>query len=270
MKKQFKLGVIGCGVTARAILKGVVLSDFLREKKIIVGDINEKNLSEVNYLGVRTTDDFRFIAENSEFLLLAVGPKNAEQAVKRLNGYIPEKVISVVSGYTKNAVKNLFGLGAVKVARCVPNLPCVIGSGAVGLDMSDFNNSPDDLEFISNVFNCVGTVLSLDESKLGAVAGISGYGPAYVFMFLDSLIDAGVKHGLTKSEAKILAVQTVLGAAEMAQDDENSIADLLVHSCGKGSAAIGAVKVLEDKNFRGILNEAVDACVARFGELSSK
>ncbi|MDE7181576.1 MAG: pyrroline-5-carboxylate reductase [Clostridia bacterium] len=270
MKKRFKLGVIGCGFMARAILRGVVLSDFLNEKKIIVSDVSEEALESVAELGVRTTADNAYVAENCDFLLFAVKPQNFDEAVKSLEGYKPEKVISVIVGLKKNAIKNAIGVGAVKVARCMPNLPCSIGSGVVGVDMSDFNKSLDDLEFISNVFGCLGTVLSVDETKMDAVTGISGSGPAYAFMFIDSLIDAGVKQGLTKNEAKILATETVLGAAEMVQRDEQSISELVMQVCSKGGTTIEAVKVLEEKNFRGIVDEAVEACVKRSKELSQR
>lgn len=270
MKKQFKLGVIGCGFMAQSILKGVVLSDFLREKKIIVSDVDETAFDKLGSLGVRAVIDNKFVAENSEYLLLAVRPQNFDEVIKSLNGAKPEKVISVISGIKKNTIKNAFGLNATKVARAVPNLPCSIGSGVIGLDMLDYNKSADDIEFISNVFNCIGTVLSVDESKLDAVTGLSGSGPAYVFMFLDGLIDAGVKQGLTKDEAKILAVQTLIGSAEMVERDEQSIPELIKKVCSKGGTTIEAVKVFEDKNFRGILSDAVSACVKRSKELSEK
>lgn len=270
MKKQYKLGVIGCGFMATSILRGVVLSDFLREKKIIVSDISEENLDKIHYLGVHTTTDNRFVAENSEFTLFAVKPQSFDEVIGSLNGYRPEKVISIMAGVKKNIIKNAFGLGAVQVARCMPNLPCSIGSGAIGVDMTDFNKSLDDTDFISNVFGSLGTVVSVDESKMDAVTGISGSGPAYVFMFIDSLIDAGVKHGLTKNEAKILAVQTVLGAAEMVQREEQSLSDLILRVCSKGGTTIEAVKVFEEKNFSGIISEAVKACVDRAKELSAR
>ncbi|MDE7306384.1 MAG: pyrroline-5-carboxylate reductase, partial [Clostridia bacterium] len=148
--------------------------------------------------------------------------------------------------------------------------PCSIGSGAIGIDMLDFNNSTDDTDFISNIFNCLGTILSIDESKMDAVTGISGSGPAYVFMFIDSLIDAGVNQGLSKNQAKILAVQTVLGAAEMVERDEESVSELIMRVCSKGGTTIEAVKVLEDNKFRSIISNAVDACVKRAKELSDK
>lgn len=270
MKKKFKLGVIGCGFMANAILRGVVLSDFLAGKKIIVSDISEENLEKIDELGVYTCDDNRFVAENSEFLLFAVKPQNFADVVKSLGGFKPDKVISIMAGVKKNTIKNSLGMGMVKVARCMPNLPCSIGSGAVGVDMSDFNSDSDDIEFISKVFDALGIVLSVDESKMDAVTGISGSGPAYVFMFIDSLIDAGVKQGLTRDEAKVLAVQTVLGGAEMVQREEQSIKDLIMRVCSKGGTTIEAVKVLEEENFRQTVMDAVDACVKRAKELSEK
>ncbi len=270
MKKLFKLGIIGCGKMAQSILRGVVLSDFLHEKKIIVSDKYEENLDKISYLGVRVTTDNKYVVDNCEYLLIAVKPQNFEEVVKSLGNSSPEKIISIMAGVKKNTIKNAFGINAVKVARCMPNLPCSIGSGAIGIDMSDFNKSIDDTDFVSNVFNCLGTVLSIDESKMDAVTGISGSGPAYVFMFIDSLIDAGVKQGLSKDEAKILAVQTVLGAAEMVGREEQTISELLMQVCSKGGTTIEAVKVFEKNNFRGIVSEAVDACVKRAKELSSK
>ena len=136
--------------------------------------------------------------------------------------------------------------------------------------MSDFNSNTDDTEFISNIFNCLGTVLSVDESKMDAVTGISGSGPAYVFMFIDGLIDAGVKNGLTRDEAKILAVQTLIGASEMVESVEQSVSELIKGVCSKGGTTIEAVKVLEENNFRGIISGAVDACIKRSKELSMK
>lgn len=262
MKKQFKLGVIGCGVIATSIIKGVVLSDFLREKKIIVSDISEDRLDAVEYLGVRTTTDNKFVAENSEFLLFAVKAQNFDDVVKSLGGYLPEKVISVMAGIKKSAIKNALGVGVIKVARCVPNLPCTIGSGAIAIDMCDFNKSTDDTDFISNVFDKLGTVVSLPENKFDVVTGLSGIGPAYAFMFMDSLIQAGVKHGLTKSEAKVLAVQTVFGSAEMVSREEQSLEGLLMQVCKNDSTAIQAVKSLQDGGLDKIVEAAVNSCIA--------
>lgn len=271
MKKQFRLGVIGCGFMAHSILRGVILSDFLRSKKVIVSDVDMAKLEEVNdELGVFFTQDNRYVAENSEFVLFAVKPQTFPQIAQELQGIRPEKIISIMAGVKKATIKNALGVGIMKVARCMPNLPCSIGSGMMGLDMSDFNASREDTEFIDMLFDSMGTVLSVSEDKMDAVTGISGSGSAYVFLFIDSLIEAGVKQGLTRDEATTLAIQTVLGGAEMAGNSEKPLSALISNVCSKGGTTIKAIEVLEKYNFRQIVAEAVDACVKRSKELSDQ
>ena len=259
MKKQFKLGIIGCGFMATTIMRGVVLSDFIREKKIIVSDKSEEKLDSVDYLGVKTTLDNKFVAENSEYLVLAVRPKSFEEVAKSIEGVRPEKVISVISGISKSTIKNALGVGLIKVARCVPNMACSIGSGVIGIDMVDYNKNSADTEFITNVFNLLGTVVSLNEDKLDAVSALSG-NSVYPLVLIDSLVEAGEKIGLTKNEAKIFAVQSILGTAEMVQREEQSIDELIMQTCNNGGTAIESVKVLEDSAFRKIVSDAVEAC----------
>lgn len=271
MKKQFKLGVIGCGFMAHSILRGVILSDILRSKKVIVSDVDMDKLQAVNdELGVYFTQDNRYIAENCEYLLFAVKPQTFPQVAKELEGFCPGKIISIMAGVKKDTIKNSLGIGIMKVARCMPNLPCSIGSGMMGLDMSDFNNDIDDLEFIDMLFSSMGQVLSVSEDKMDAVTGISGSGSAYVFMFIESLVQAGVNQGLTEDEATTLAIQTVLGGAEMAGHSEKPLSVLISNVCSKGGTTIEAVNVLEKANFRGIIADAVDACVKRSKELSNQ
>lgn len=271
MKKQFRLGVIGCGFMGSAILKGVVDADFIRAKKIIVSDTDESKLEEIGEnLGVCISDDNKFVAENSEYLLLAVKPQTFPEVAKSLRGVCPQKVISIMAGVKRAAIKNSFGVGLIKVARCMPNLPCALGFGMMGVDMSDYNKNTDDIEFVYNLFSCMGQVLSVSEEKLDAVTGISGSGPAYTFIFLDSLIDAGVKQGLTRDEAKLLAMQTVWGSCSMLMEDDRPLFELITSVCSKGGTTIEAVKVFEENNFRGIISDAVAACVKRSKELSEQ
>ena len=269
MKKQYKLGVIGCGFMASAILRGAVLSDFIKAKRIIVSDTSIEKLENMGQeLGVTVSDSNRYVAENSEYILFAIKPQTFPEVAQDLKGICPEKVISIMAGVKKARIKNSLGVGIIKVARCMPNLPCSVGSGMMAVDMSDFNSDTDDTEFISKLFNCMGEVLSTGESKLDAVTGISGSGPAYVFMFIDSLIDAGIEQGLTKDEAKLLAVQTVIGGADMVVHSQKPLSELIMSVCSKGGTTIEAVKVLEENNFRGIISDAVSACVKRSEELS--
>ena len=266
MKKQFKLGVIGCNLIAQTIIKGAVLSDFLSERKIIVSGASKESAEAIEDLGVVTVDDDKYVFENSEFQLLAVNAEQLTIVAKNIGTVKQAKIISVSDRLKKSEIKNILGVSSVKVARGLANLPCTIGSGTVGLDMSDYNSEFDDIEFISNLFNCIGTILSVDESKFEAITGLSVNGPAYAFMFIDSLIDAGVKQGLKRSEAKMLAVQTVLGSAEMVEREENSLPELTMKACNNGGTALEAVKVLEKNKFREIIEDAVDMSIKRLKE----
>lgn len=267
MRKKFKLGVIGCGFMASAIIRGAVLSDFLSPKKIIASDILESALDKIGETGVYTCNSNKYVAENSEFVLLAVKPQNFEGVAKSFGDAKPEKIISVMAGITKKRIKSL--LGDVPVARCMPNLPCSIGSGAIGADLCDFSDG-DDSEFIIKVLDNLGTVLMVGEEKMDAVGAINAGGPVYAFMLIDSLIDAGVKQGLSRDEAKVLAVQTVLGSAEMVRREEEPLSDLIMGVCGKGGATLEAVKILEENNFRGAVAKAVESSVKRAKELTDR
>lgn len=269
MKKQFKLGVIGCNPLAFSLVKGAVLSDFLREKKVIVCDKSENVLDDASELGVFTTDDELFVAKNSEYLVFGGSLRDFPAVCKSLNGFIPEKVLTLIDGLTKSNLKNSLGIGAIRVARCVVNYAGKVGSGAIGLDMTDFNNSTDDSDFISNLLSNLGECVSISENKLDAVAGVISGGTSLVFMLIDALTDAGVKCGLSKDEANAFAVQTVFGSAEMAKCEDLFASELLIASC-KESVGLEAVKQFESANFSKVIESAVKECANKEKELSKK
>ncbi len=266
MKKKYKLGIIGCGTLGDAILRGAILSDFIRPRKIAVSDADKNSLEKAEDLGVDTFMDNRYVADNCEFLVLAVRAQDFTTLSKELFGIRPEKVISLIGGMNKNTVKNALGIG-VKVARCVANLPSVIGSGALAVDMYDFKNV-NDCEFIGKLLDCLGMVCSVKEEKLNAISALSGCGSAFVFMFIDAFVEVGVKGGLTKDEAKLLAVQTFFGAAEMVGREEQSLSQLVKDVCDKNFATLEGVKIFESANLRSLIGEGITACVKRLDGLS--
>lgn len=267
MKKHFKLGIFGCDDSAINIIRGVTLSGFLHEKKILVTDLAEDRFNEVLDLGVVATNEVKKVAENCEYLLFSGTEKSFRQLIEKIEGVNIDKVISVIPNLKKNTIKNAFGISEVKVARCSMNLPCTIGSGMIGIDMIDYNSCTDDTEFISNVFSSFGTILSIDESKLEGASSLNN--PTTTFLFIDSLVDSGIKCGLTKDEAKILAVQTILGAAEMVQRDEQSISELVI-KCSKSGSTLELIKSLENDNFSKVIEKAIVSCANRSKELSEK
>ena len=138
----------------------------------------------------------------------------------------------------------------------------------LGLDVSDFGK--EDADFIIELFSSLGEVITLPEEKLNAVTGISGSGPAYVYLFIDGLIKAGVKQGLTEEESKLLAINTVIGSAQMLLKNPDKKPDELVKAvCSKGGTTIQAVEVFNDRKLEEIIDLAVDACVKRAKELEN-
>ena len=178
--------------------------------------------------------------------MFAVKPQNLNDVLSVIKGCDCEKFISIMAGVKKQKIKSVF-LNA-KVARCMPNTPCSIGCGAVGLDISEF--SGDDAGFIVNLLQSIASVSLVGEDKLNAVTGISGSAPAYFYLFLKGIIDAGVKNGLSYDEAKKLATSTMIGAGKMVENNpDKDIEQLIDAVCSKGGTTIEAVKVYKEKWF---------------------
>ncbi len=267
MKKKFKLGVIGAGFMSSAIINGIIKSKIMRAKDIIVSDINQDSLDKLAKIGVKTTLNNFELSNVSEFTLFAIKPQNSFDVLNQIKNTTCQKFISIMAGVKKDKIKSV--LGDVKVARCMPNTPCSIGYGAVGVDLSDFTDSKD-LLFVQNLFSSLATVVSVDEQLLGAVTGVSGSSPAYFYLFLKGIVDAGVKKGLKQEDALNLAVNTMVGAGKMVMaNPDKSLDDLINAVCSKGGTTIEAIKVYNDKGLTEISFEAVDACVKRSQELEN-
>ena len=264
MEKKFDLGVIGCGFMASAIIKGIVNNNILPAEKIIVSNKEGAGFSAVDGLNVSTTYSNEYLAENSEYVLLAIKPQGLEEVLCEIGNVSVEKFITILAGVKKSKIKETFPYA--KVARVMPNTPCSIGSGAMGLDVSDFDEA--DKNFVFRLLSSLGTVVFTEEKDMNAVTGISGSGPAYVYLFIKGLVEAGVKQGLKEDVAKKLAVATVIGSAKMVLSyPEKSLDELIGAVCSKGGTTIEAVNTFEKLGFRGIISKAVDACVNRAAEL---
>lgn len=267
MKKKFKLGVIGAGFMSTAIINGAIDSSVINPTDIIVSDISDCALEKISKKGVATTLDAKFLADNCDFVLFAVKPQNLQSVLSVIANTTCNKFISIMAGVKKERIKS--ALSNVFVARCMPNTPCSIGFGAVGLDLSDFTNK-DDIDFVTKLLSSFATVVCLDEDKMGIVTGVSGSSPAYFYLFLKGVIDAGVKRGLSYEDAKTLAVNTMIGAGQMViKNQDKSIDELISAVCSKGGTTIEAVKVFEQENLSEITDKAIDACVKRSIELEN-
>lgn len=267
MDKKFKLGIIGAGFMSSAIVKGVISSSILTSEQIVVSDLNKSSLDNMAKNGVYTTTDNCFVVSNSEYVLFAVKPQSLDSVLAEIKDCDCEKFISIMAGVKKEKIKKIFPCSSV--ARCMPNTPCAIGFGAVGLDVSDYEKEYD-VEFIKKLLSSFANVVVVGEDKLNAVTGVSGSSPAYFYLFLKGIIDTGVKLGLTYEQAKTLAASTMIGAGQMVlQNKDKTLDDLISAVCSKGGTTIEAVKVYENENLNKITETAINACVERAFELEN-
>jgi len=268
MKKKFKLGVVGAGFMATAIIEGVIKSKKLKSKQIFVSDISNDALNKIaNNLNVCTTLDSKELFNNCEYVLFAVKPQNLSSVLESVVGADCDKFVSIMAGVKKEKIKSVFN--GAKVARCMPNTPCSIGSGAVGIDLSDYTDK-NDIEFIKSLFSSLAVVVSVPEEKLNTVTAISGSSPAYFYLFIKGIIEAGVKNGLSEEEAKSLAVATMVGSGKMILKNQDKSLDELINAvCSKGGTTIQAVNCYNDNNLNKITEKAIDACIKRSFELEN-
>lgn len=266
MKKNYTLGVIGGGFMARAIVDGVIGKGFLSPSEIAVSDPSESSRKTFSEKGVNALNDNRAVADASEYLLFAIKPQAFSDVAKEISDCSAERVLTIMAGKKKETIAAVFK-NPVRIARAMPNLPCSVGEGTVGIDTSEFNG--EERAFAYALFGATGTVTEVSEELLNAVTGVSGSGPAYVYLFLKALVRAGVAQGLTESQAKALSLQTLKGGAKLVEEHpEKSLQELIDAVSSKGGTTVAALGSFANDDFEGSVARAVDAAVKRAEELS--
>lgn len=264
MKKEYKLGVVGGGFMAKAIVDGVIGKKCLLPEQIILSEPSEEKRRYFSERGVSAVYDNPSVAEKSEFVLLCVKPQMFGEVSQSLRG--AEKIITIMAGKTKESVRNALGK-EVKIARAMPNLPCSVGAGMVGLDCSEFDG--EDKTFVLKLFSSTGEVVETAEEQLNAVTGVSGSGPAYVYLFLKSLAEAGVKAGLKEEQAYKMALQTLKGGiAHVEANPDKSLSELIAAVSSKGGTTVAALSEFEKGGFSQTIEKGVMAAVERAAQLS--
>ncbi|MBQ9513488.1 MAG: pyrroline-5-carboxylate reductase [Clostridia bacterium] len=267
MKKKYKIGIIGAGFMSSSIIKGIIKSKIIKNKNVIVSDISLDALNKIKQTGVNTTQDNKFLCDNSEYVLFAIKPQNLNAVLEEIKDTSCNNFISIMAGVKKGKISAV--IKGAKIARCMPNTPCSIGCGAVAIDLKDYTLDSEKA-FIKSIFTSFAKVEEVDEELLNAVTGISGSSPAYFYLFVKGIIDAGVKNGLSFETAKNLVVSTMKGSAEMIfNNKDKSIEELINAVCSKGGTTIEAMNSFENDNLLKITEKAVESCIKRSKELES-
>ncbi len=262
------IGFIGYGNMAEAIVKGILKSNLVKPKDIIVSRRNTEKLKEAQEkLGICITDDNREVARRSQIIILAVKPQMLSDVIKQIKEDVTEDklIVSIAAGKTTAWLEEQFEK-KLKIIRCMPNTPALVGEGCSGVCANEWA-SREDMEYILSLFNSLGLAIEVPENQMDVVVGVSGSSPAYVFLFMEALADAAVMQGMPRKRAYQFVAQSVLGSAKLMQETGMHPGELKDMVCSPGGTTIEAVKVLEEKGLRSAVIDATVSCIEKSKKL---
>ncbi|AFZ53629.1 pyrroline-5-carboxylate reductase [Cyanobacterium aponinum] len=266
---SFKLGVIGGGVMAEAIISRLLAQNIYIASEIIISDpaLSRRQWWEEKYQ-VETTTDNQRVLDDSQVLLLAIKPQIFERVVEGLtinpHRHIP-LILSILAGTSLSQLERAFA--SLPIIRVMPNTPALVGQGMSAIAPNG-KVSESQLSLALSLFEAIGSVIQVPEYQMDAVTGLSGSGPAFVALMIEALADGGVASGLPRAIALELAVQTVLGTAELVKQKNLHPALLKDQVTSPGGTTIAGVAALEEKGFRSAVISAVKSAYLRSQELS--
>jgi pyrroline-5-carboxylate reductase len=266
--KNRKIGMLGTGNMASALVRGLLSSKTLRPDQIRGSDVRAEHLLELEKkYGIQTTTSNSELLAWANVVVLAVKPQVIDRVLDQVAGDFNSDtlVISVAAGVPIRSIEARLPDGA-RVLRAMPNTAAIALAGATGVAPGS-RATPEDVQFTQALFDAVGRTVVLDESLIDAVTGLSGSGPAYVMLIIEALADGGVKVGLHRETALLLAAQTVYGSAKLLLETGEHPGRLKDMVTSPGGTAIAGLHTLESGGLRRTLIDAVEVATKRAVEL---
>ena len=263
-----RLAIIGSGAMGTAFAGGVISAGIFSPENVVMADIDDAKLQGVaSNLHVATTSDNSAAAREASVVLIAVKPPIVRSVIRDISEVLTghQLVISIAAGVKLDTIESELPTGTA-VIRAMPNTPCLIGAGAIGFSRGK-SATDEHVATAKRIFDAVGISFEVSESLLNAVTGLSGSGPAYIYMLIEALSDGGVLVGLPREIATQLASQTVMGAARMVIDLKEHPARLKDQVASPGGTTMAGIDALERAGFRSAIIEAIKAATQRAEEL---
>ncbi|WP_312475969.1 pyrroline-5-carboxylate reductase [Neobacillus sp.] len=256
-----KIGFIGAGKMAQAMIEGIVKSKLIPKENIIASARTEKTLEKIKHkYSIVTSLQNKDVARAADILILAVKPDLHESVIEEIKSEIKQKaiIVTIAAGITLKDIERAFG-SKIRAVRTMPNTPSLVGEGMSAICANDYLSEEEMIE-VEHLFNTFGQTERLEEKLMDAVPAISGSSPAYVYMLIEAMADGGVRQGIPRNKAYRLAAQAVLGAAKMVLETGLHPGELKDDVCTPGGATIEAVETLEKEHFRGSVMAAMESC----------
>lgn len=267
---MYKIGFIGAGAMAEAIVAGVLSQKLCTGKDILMSNRSQDKLHQLaDRLGIIAAPDNAAVLAGAEIIILAIKPQQFQAIQEKLAHQISssQAVVSIMAGITLDTLEQCFG--AIPIFRAMPNTPAKIGFGMTGLADND-RVSADQAQFVRKIFTSVGQLVELPESQMDALGALSGSGPAYCYQMLEALADGGVMVGLPRAMAYQLAAQTMIGSAQMLLQTGQHPGALKDQVTSPGGTTIRGLKVMEQAGVRGALMETIEQAYLYSKQLGAK
>ena len=264
------IGMIGAGNMGSAILRGIVDAGYVKPAQVTVFDVSRRKMKEISedLPGICLARDCTEAAENSDLIILAVKPLYVQEVIDEIRPALHGKaVLSIAAGWTVAMLEKALRDSGATWLRVMPNTPALVGEAMTAIcDETTF--SQEDFDFAKGIFDAVGKTRVLPERLFDGVIAISGSSPAYVYMMIEAMADAGVREGLPRTYAYEMAAQSVLGSALMVLSSGTHPAALKDAVCSPGGTTIDAVAELEKNGFRSAIMEAMRVCAEKSRKMS--
>lgn len=260
-----KIGFIGAGNMASSLIGGMLDAKLIEPEDAIISDKDTEKLKPWQNKGVSVTDDNTMVEEHSDIIIFAVKPNIIGKVLKEIKGYKEKIYISIAAGVSVDFLEKALGKD-MKIVRTMPNTPAMVGCGMTVISPNT-NITEDEKELVLKVFESIGAALILPEKELEIATALHGSSPAYIYMMIDAMADAGVKYGLAKKNALLLAAKAVEGSAKMVLETGIHPEQLKDNVCSPGGTTIAAVCELERTGFKTSVQSAIDVCVKRNNEM---
>lgn len=265
---MIKIGFIGSGNMATAMITGIVNFDKKLGKNIYISDVDEDKLNSIkNDLSVNISTDNKIVAENADIIILSVKPELYPLVISEIKEVTnKEKIIATITpGFSISNINSLFTKD-VKVVRAMPNTPSLVNEGMTALSFSD-NMNYIDIKNTRTVFEYFGKIAEIEEDDFDAFTAVCGSAPAFVYLFIDALAQGGKLNGLSEEIIYKIVSQMVLGSASMIMKTGEQPTTLIDRVTTKGGATIEGVKSLKNDDFTRIVIEAVNKTIKKSNDM---
>lgn len=258
---MFKLGFIGMGNMASAILKGAASTKFLQPQNVWVYDLHKEKVEEMQKnLGINAAESLQQLVENSDILLIAVKPDAVEGLITQNKALFENKaVISVALGWPHARYRQILPQ-STRAVFIMPNTPGLVGEGVSSLE-KDNSLTAEELAFAKGIFESIGQVFEVESKHMNVAGTLGGCGPALIYMVIEALADGAVLEGMPRELAYKMAGQMVLGSGKMVLESGEHPGKLKDNVCSPGGSTIRAVRALENAGVRAAFIEAVSSAV---------